>query len=92
MKYAAAPAVSRSTSSTASASGCPLGSRPSVSTVKDTATGIPAAVAARTMPIASAASGIVMPVTRSAAVPARMPICQEWNASASSGVAWWSAS
>jgi hypothetical protein len=39
----------------ASASGCPLGSRPSVSSVKEIVTGISLAVAARTIPIASSA-------------------------------------
>jgi hypothetical protein len=55
MKYAAARSVAPSTSSIASPSGCPLGSRPSVSTVNEITTGRPAAFAARTIPIASSA-------------------------------------
>ena len=39
--------------SIASASGCPLGSLPSVSTVNEITAGSPAVVAARTIPIAS---------------------------------------
>ena len=81
-----------STCSIASASGCPLGSRPSVSTVKDITTGRPAADAARTMPIASSTYVIVRPVIRSASVSARTPACHEWNASASSAVMWLSGS
>ena len=78
-----------STSSMASRSGCPLGRRPSVSTVNEITTGRPAARAARTMPTASSAYVIVIAVTRSAAVSANVPICVEWYASASAAdIAW----
>ena len=54
MKYDTAPSVSPSTASIASRKDCSLGKRPSVSTVKETATGMPTAWAARTIPTASA--------------------------------------
>ena len=53
MKYSTAPSVAVSTVSTASPSGMPDGSRPSVSVVNPIAIGMPAATQARTMPIAS---------------------------------------
>jgi hypothetical protein len=55
MKYAGAPPVASSTCAIASPRGCPLGSRPSVSTVNEIADGIPAATAARVTPTASCA-------------------------------------
>ena len=70
MKYAGAVRL-RVDRPIASPSSCPLGSRPSVSTVNEIATGIPASLAARATPIASSAYVIVIAVTMSAAVPAK---------------------
>ena len=52
-KNSAPPAVALSTARIASSIESPFGSRPSVSTVKPMTIGIPAAVAARVIPIAS---------------------------------------
>nr|WP_269845063.1 hypothetical protein [Marinicauda salina] len=61
----------------ASLSGWPVGSRPSVSTVKEMTEGMSAAAAARARPIASFTLVIVIAVTRSASVSAKVPI---WTA------------
>jgi hypothetical protein len=53
MKNSAELLVARSTSSMARAIVVPSGSRPFVSTVNDTTTGIPSAAAACTAPVAS---------------------------------------
>ena len=65
-------------------SSVPLGSRPSVSTVKESATGIPAARAARATPIASSTYVMVIAVTISAVVDAKVRIWGAWYTSASS--------
>jgi hypothetical protein len=52
MKNSAAPPVARSTCAMAWATEVPSGSRPPVSTVNDATTGMPAAAAASTMPMA----------------------------------------
>ena len=78
MKYAAAPSDHASTSSIASPSGWPLGSRPSVSTVKEITAGRPASCAARTTPTASLAYVRVIAETRSAPASANVLICAPW--------------
>ena len=78
MKYAAAPSVSASTCSIASPSACPLGRRPSVSTVNEITTGRPTLPAARTIPIASSAYVSVSAPIRSTVVSANVSTCVEW--------------
>jgi hypothetical protein len=78
MKYETLPAVSASACSTASRSGWPLGSRPSVSTVNDNTTGTPVAAAARAIPTASSVYVIVIALTRSAPLAANVPTWREW--------------
>ena len=70
--------MASSTAATASASDSPDGSRPSVSTVNEITTGMPAARAARATPMASPVWVMVMAVTRSASVAAKVPICSAW--------------
>jgi hypothetical protein len=60
--------VAASTPSIASFNDCPVGNLPSVSTVKLITTGIPAALPARVISIASSTSFIVSAVTMSASV------------------------
>ena len=65
----------------------PSGRRPSVSTVKPTATGSPVSRTARTKPIASPAPVSVSAVTSSAPAAAADRAWAEWYAAASSGSA-----
>ena len=67
-----------STSAMASWRGWPLGRRPSVSTVKAVTTGIRAAAAARTTPIASPVWVAVSMVTRSAPAATKESIWVPW--------------
>ena len=82
MKQDAAPSVSSSTRSTASPSDWPLGSRPSISTVNDTAMGRPTRSAAPTIPMASSTYVIVSADARSAPPAASASSCGVWYASA----------
>ncbi len=60
------------------ASGWPLGRRPSVSTVNEITAGMPDSIAARVTPTVSSTWVIVIAVTKSAAVWAKVPIWVEW--------------
>jgi len=57
---------------------CPVGRRPSVSTVNEIATGIPARRAARAMLIASLVLVMVMALTMSALASAKAFTCSAW--------------
>jgi glutathione S-transferase len=59
-------------------SGCPVGRRPSVSTVNEITTGMPAACAARVTPIASGVCVIVIAVIMSASVSRNVSACIAW--------------
>ena len=67
--------MAASTSTIASVSAMPDGSRPSVSSVNEITTGMPAFWAARVMPIASSTLVIVSAETRSASVSRNDAIC-----------------
>ena len=77
-RYQSGPPSSASTRSMACPSGVPSGSRPSVSTVNEIATGRPTRRAARTTPTASSGPVSVYADTTSAPASAKDSICAEW--------------